>query len=86
MATEKEIKYSPEVFEKLVISQKNKLYKTGMAILKNDEDTCDAIQETLISAYKNFENLNNIEYFNTWITRILINKCRDIIRKNSLYK
>lgn len=86
MATEKEIKYSPEVFEKLVISQKNKLYKTGVAILKNDEDTCDAIQETLISAYKNFENLNNIEYFNTWITRILINKCRDIIRKNSLYK
>ena len=74
MATEKEIKYSPEVFENLVISQKNKLYKTGMAILKNDEDTCDAIQETLISAYKNFENLNNIEYFNTWITRILINK------------
>lgn len=53
-----------------------------MAILKNDDDTCDAIQETLISAYKNFETLNNIEYFSTWIIRILINKCYDIIRKN----
>lgn len=82
MATSKKIKYNPEVFEKRVISQKNKLYKTGMAILKNDDDTCDAIQETLISAYKNFQNLKNIEYFETWITRILINKCYDIIRNN----
>lgn len=77
-----EIKYSPEVFENLINSQKSKLYKTGMAILKNDDDTCDAIQETLISAYKNFNSLENINYFGTWITRILINKCYDIIRKN----
>ena len=82
MLTGGEIKYSPEIFENLVVLQKNKLYKTGMSILKNDDDTCDAIQETLISAYKNFNKLENIEYFNTWITRILINKCYDIIRKN----
>lgn len=82
MATSEEIKYSPEVFENLIIPHKTKLYKTGMAILKNDDDTCDAIQETLMSAYKNFKNLNNIEYFGTWITRILINKCYDIIRNN----
>ena len=82
MMTNGEIKYSPEVFENLINSQKSKLYKTGMAILKNDDDTCDAIQETLISAYKNFNSLANIEYFGTWITRILINKCYDIIRKN----
>lgn len=82
MATKEEIKYSPEVFENLIISQQSKLYKTGMAILKNDDDTCDAIQETLMSAYKNFKSLKNIEYFGTWITRILINKCYDIIRNN----
>lgn len=82
MEISKEIKCTPEAFENLVNSQKSKLYKTGMAILKNDDDTCDAIQETLISAYKHLENLKNIEYFNTWITRILINKCYDIIRKN----
>ena len=82
MMTNGEIKYSPEGFENLINSQKSKLYKTGMAILKNDDDTCDAIQETLISAYKNFNSLANIEYFGTWITRILINKCYDIIRKN----
>lgn len=73
---------NPEAFERLINSVKTKLYKTGMAILKNDDDTCDAIQETLLSAYKNIGSLQNEEYFATWITRILINKCYDIIRKN----
>lgn len=73
---------NPEAFERLVNSVKVKLYKTGMAILKNDDDVCDAIQETLLSAYKNFSSLNHEEYFATWITRILINKCYDIIKKN----
>ena len=82
MKVNEEIECGPEAFENLVIPLKNKLYKTGMAILKNDDDTCDAIQETLISAYKSFQNLKNKEYFNTWITRILINKCYDIIRNN----
>lgn len=68
-------------FSNLIEKVKYKLYKTGMAILKNDDDTCDAIQETLIKAYKNIKTLNNNEYFTTWIVRILINQCYDIIRK-----
>ena len=68
-------------FEILINSVKTRLYKTGMAILKNDDDVCDAIQETLLSAYKNLNALQNQEYFTTWITRILINKCYDIIKK-----
>ena len=73
---------SPESFERLVNTVKVKLYKTGMAILKNDDDVCDAIQETLLSAYRNFDSLREKQYFSTWITRILINKCYDIIKKN----
>lgn len=73
---------SPESFERLVNTVRVKLYKTGMAILKNDDDVCDAIQETLLSAYKNFSSLREKQYFSTWITRILINKCYDIIKKN----
>lgn len=69
-------------FSNLIEKVKYKLYKTGMSILKNDDDTCDAIQETLIKAYKKIKTLNNNEYFTTWIVRILINQCYDIIRKN----
>jgi len=71
-----------EAFKILIETVKTKLYKTGMAILKNDDDTCDAIQETLLSAYKNLNSLKDPKYFSTWIIRILINKCYDIIEKN----
>ncbi len=71
-----------EAFSKLVEDVKIKLYKTGISILKNDDDTCDAIQETLIKAYKGINTLKNDKYFNTWIIRILINTSYDIIRKN----
>ena len=50
--------------------------------MKNDDDTCDAIQETLVSAYKNLKSLREPQYFTSWIIRILINKCYDIIKKN----
>ncbi len=71
-----------QAFSEIVEEVKIKLYKTGMSILKNDEDTCDAIQETLISAYKNLNTLKNDQYFSTWIIRIMINKCYDIIKNN----
>lgn len=71
-----------EAFSRIVDDVKYKLYKTGMSILRNDDDACDAIQETLISAYQNIGSLKQPEFFNTWIIRILINKSYDIIKKN----
>ena len=71
-----------EAFSELIQEVKTKLYKTGISILKNDADTCDAMQETLLSAYQNIKSLENNDYFTTWIIRIMINKCYDIIRRN----
>ena len=69
-------------FSELIEEKKFKLYKTAKAILKDEDDVCDAIQDCLISVYKNINSLQNNEYFDTWMTRILINKCYDIINKN----
>lgn len=69
-------------FARMIDTVKIKMYKTSISILKNDDDACDAIQDALMSAYKNLNSLNHNEYFSTWIIRILINKCYDIIRKN----
>ena len=48
-----------DAFAKLIEKVKYKLYKTAMSILKNDEDACDAIQETLLKAYQNINTLKN---------------------------
>ena len=63
-----------EAFFKLIEINKNSLYKAGKSILNNDEDVADAIQETVISAYRNIKSLKDNSYFKTWLTKILINK------------
>ncbi|MBP3595967.1 MAG: RNA polymerase sigma factor [Clostridia bacterium] len=70
-----------ELFIELINQNRLKLYKTAISILKNDDDANDAIQETLLSSYKNYQNLKDKKLFTTWIIRILINKCYDIINK-----
>ena len=71
-----------EQFTALIEENKLRFYKTAKIILKNDDDVYDAIQEALISIYRNYEQLENKEYFSTWATRIVINKCYDLLRTN----
>lgn len=53
------------------------------SFFKNDEDSADAVQETILKAYKSIKKLKNPEFFKTWITKILINECRKIIKKSN---
>lgn len=71
-----------EAFINLMDINKTYMYKVAKSILNNNEYIADAIQETILSCYKNIEKLKEIKYFKTWMTRILINKCNDVIRAN----
>ena len=77
-------KKEKEKFIKLLEENKMKFYKIAKAILKNDEDVADVIQDALIKMYEGYENLKDKKLFSTWGTRIIINKCYDLIRKNKL--
>lgn len=60
------------------------MYKIAVSYLKNDEDTADAIQDTILSCYENLQDLKQNKYFRTWMIRILINKCKDILHRKKL--
>ena len=70
-------------FIQLVESNKQSMYKIARSYLSNDEDIADAIQDAIESCWRNLDQLEKPAYFRTWMTRILIHKCIDIIRKNS---
>lgn len=72
-----------EIFVNGINENRLSFYKTAKAILKNEEDVEDALQDALEMDYKNIEKLNEERYFKTWMTRIIINKCYDILRKKS---
>lgn len=73
-----------DAFCRLMDLQMQSMYKIARSYLKNDDDAADAIQDTILSCYENLPSLKQNRYFKTWLTRILINKCKDILRRQSL--
>lgn len=73
-----------DAFCTLMDLQMQSMYKVARSYLKNDDDAADAIQDTILSCYENLPSLKQNRYFKTWLTRILINKCKDILRRQSL--
>lgn len=55
------------------------MYKVAWAYLKNDEDVADVIQETILTCYEKLPSLKQDKYFKTWMIRILINHCKDML-------
>lgn len=83
----KAIKGDHDAFCRLMDLQTQSMYKIARAYLNNDEDVADAISETILSCYEKLPTLKHPRYFKTWLTRILINKCKDMLRtgKQVLY-
>lgn len=75
-------KGNKEAFQKLILANKVGMYKAAICILKNDEDSKDAMQNSIIQAYENIGKLKNNIYFKTWLMRILIHECYKMIHQN----
>lgn len=71
-----------QAFIELIEANKQSMYKVARSYFSNEEDIGDAIQDTIETCYRSLGDLKQERYFRTWLIRILINKCIDIIRKN----
>lgn len=70
-------KRDPDAFTELMQLHEKDMYRTASAILPQD---ADAIQETILTVWEKIDTLQKNRYFKTWMIRILINKCKDILR------
>lgn len=73
-----------EAFIQLVKQYEIVLYGVAKRYL-NIEDSADALQETMLIAFKKINGLRQPKYFYSWITKILINECYKILKKNNVY-
>ncbi|MGE7880467.1 RNA polymerase sigma factor [Bacillus sp. NPDC094077] len=69
-----------EAFMMLIHTEKLKMYRIAKAMLHDETNIEDAIQTTILKAYENIKKLKKEEFFQTWLIRILINECNNIIR------
>lgn len=75
----------PEAFIQLMEMQKQMMKRIAFGFFKNEEDAADAIQETILDAFVHIGDLRKLEYFRTWLTRILINNCSKLYNSNRKY-
>jgi RNA polymerase sigma-70 factor (ECF subfamily) len=62
-----------EALDVLFDRYKRPLYQTALRVLGNPEDAEDALQDGLLSAYRNLRRFEGRAQFSTWLTRIVIN-------------
>lgn len=68
-------------FASRVVEQTDRMYRIAYSLLCNDADCRDAMQEAALKAWEKRFTLRQPQYFATWLTRILINECRNIQRR-----
>ena len=70
-----------QAFVELIEENKQTMYKVAVGILRNDSDAADAIQESILTCYERMTELKKPQYFKTWLLRILINNCNQMLRE-----
>lgn len=69
-----------QLFEAEYKKHEKALFLVAVAYVHNTEDAKDILQDSAMSAYISYEKLRNKEYFKTWMTRIVINKCKNFLK------
>lgn len=73
-------------FESLILGCQNKAYNIALRYLKNEDDAMDALQESFIKIFRHLSSFKEDSRFDTWVYRIVVNTCNDLLRKNSNQK
>ena len=68
------------LFEQEYPKYEKSLFLIALSYLHNTEDARDALQDAALAANRSLDTLQNKAYFKTWLTRILINKCKNFLK------
>lgn len=71
-------------FTAAVNQHRDMLYRVSYTILHHNEDCADALQESLVRAWQRLDTLRDDTRFRGWMTRIVVNCSRDMLRKRKV--
>ena len=74
-----------EEFTRAVLEYVSTLYRVAKSMLGSEADCADAAQNALLRAWEKQHTLRDTAYFKTWLTRILINECRAMLRQRARF-
>lgn len=74
-----------QMFEIVLRRNDRQLYYMIYSILKNQDDTKDALQFTYVKAYEKLYQFKGSSGFGTWLTRIAINESLKKLKRNKRF-
>lgn len=72
---------SAGAFELIMRRHNRLLFRTARSILKDDEDTEDALQESYLRAWRSFAGFRAEAKVSTWLVRIVVNEALGRLRR-----
>ena len=71
----------PAAFTELVRRHRDRLWAVAMRTLGDREEASDALQDALISAFRNAASYRGEAAVTTWLHRVVVNACLDRVRR-----
>jgi len=73
-----------EAFEELVRRHQNRVFAVAGGILRRREDAEDIAQQVFVKAYFSLKRFDQRAAFSTWLYKITVNECWDLLRKRKV--
>jgi RNA polymerase sigma-70 factor (ECF subfamily) len=64
----------------------DRAYRMAGLLLGNAHEAEDAVQDALVVAWQSFDRLRDVERFGAWFDRIVVNGCRDRLRRRGVVR
>src|SRR5919106_738687 len=74
------------LFEVLMRRHNERVYRAARAIVRDEAEAEDVMQQAYVNAYANLRQFNQQAQFSTWLTRIVINESLARIRRKQRYE
>jgi RNA polymerase sigma factor (sigma-70 family) len=70
-------------FEAVAVPDARRLYSLALSILRDEGEAEDAVQETLLKAWRSWDSVSAMDRPASWLTRVCVNHC--ISRRRHLH-
>ena len=74
------------LFEILMRRHNERLYRAARAILRDDSEAEDVMQQAYVNAYAHLRQFHGRAMFSTWLTRIAVNEALARVRRKRTYE